>query len=86
VDSREQTEEVAETLSYPVCYGVTRDVGDKIGAWWEERRDHIQPSEFLMTSKGRVLSSTYSASPVGRMDPKEALSLVRVLSESKPKT
>jgi len=55
-------------------------MGDRIGAWWEERRDHIQPSEFLLTRKGRVLGSTYSSSPVGRMDPEETLALVRILA------
>lgn len=66
-----------------MCYGVTRAQGDRIGAWWEERRNHIQPSEFLLTGSGRVLASTYSSSPIGRMDPAETLSLVRMLAERK---
>ena len=85
VDSQEETHKVAEPLSFPVCYGVTREVGDTIGAWWEERRDHIQPSEFLITGKGRVLSSTYSSSPLGRMDPEETVSLLKILAARKPK-
>ena len=85
VDSQEETQNVAEPLSFPVCYGVTREVGDAIGAWWEERRDHIQPSEFLLTGKGRVLSSTYSSSPLGRMDPEETVSLLKILAARKPK-
>ena len=83
VDSRADTQQVAEGLSFPVCYGVTREVGDAIGAWWEERRNHIQPSEFLITGKGRVLASTYSSSPIGRMDPDETLSLVKILASRK---
>lgn len=62
---------------------MTRAMGDSIGAWWEERRDHIQPSEFLITGKGRVLASTYSSSPVGRMDPEETLLLARILAGRK---
>lgn len=80
MDSKEKTLEVASNLPFPVCYGVSRAVGDRIGAWWEERRDHIQPSEFLLNRKGRVLSSTYSSSPLGRMDPAETLSLVKMLA------
>jgi hypothetical protein len=80
VDSQEDTARVAEKLPFPVCYGVTREVGDTIGAWWEERRDHIQPSEFLLNGTGRVLSSTYSSSPVGRMDPGETLILLKMLA------
>jgi hypothetical protein len=83
VDDREQTAEVAAPLPFPVCYGVSRETGSLIGAWWEERRNHIQPSEFLLTAKGRVLASTYSSSPIGRMDPEEALSLVTLLATRK---
>lgn len=78
VDSLEKTLEIAEPLSFPVAYGVTRADGDAIGAWWEERRDHIQPSEFILRGK-KVIASTYSNSPVGRMDPAETLTLIEFL-------
>jgi len=80
VDSEEETAAVAADLGFPVAYGMTRETGDQIGAWWEERRNHIQPSEFLITKGGRVMSSTYSSSPVGRMDPQETLTLVEILA------
>ena len=80
MDSEEETEKVAAELGFPVAHGVTREMGDRIGAWWEERRNHIQPSEFVLTPSGRVLGSLYSSSPVGRMDPEETLSLVRILA------
>ena len=64
-----------------MAYGMTRADGDSIGAWWEERRDHIQPSEFLLTDKGRVLSSCYTSSPIGRTDPEEAINLLKILSK-----
>lgn len=83
VDDREQTREVAESLPFPVCYGVTRAQGDLIGAWWEERRNHIQPSEFLLSGSGRVLGSTYSSSPIGRLDPEETVNLVGMLAKRK---
>lgn len=74
---------MAAELGFPVAFGVTREMGDRIGAWWEERRGHIQPSEFLLTRSGRVLGSMYSSSPVGRMDPEETLGLVRILAKSR---
>lgn len=80
MDSLEDTQAVADGLDFPVAYGVTREQGDTIGAWWEDKRNHIQPSEFLMNGKGRVLSSTYSSSPLGRMDPEETLSLLEFLA------
>ena len=81
MDSEEDTLAVAKDLSFPVAYGMTRADGDAIGAWWEERRDHIQPSEFLLTEKGRVLSSCYASSPIGRTDPEEAINLLKILSK-----
>ena len=80
VDTLEQTEEVARDLGFPVAYGMTRDDADSIGAWWEERRNHIQPSEFIITQKGRVLSSTHSSSPIGRADPEEVLRLMQYIA------
>ena len=81
MDDAEQTRPIADGLGYPVAIGVDRAVGDAIGAFWETRRDFIQPSEFLLRRDGRVLASTYSSSPIGRMDPAEALTLVKFLNE-----
>ena len=78
MDTEEQTQEVAKDLSFPVAYGMTRADGDLISAKWEERRDHIQPSEFILRN-GKVMASTYSNSPVGRMDPDETITLLQLL-------
>lgn len=78
VDSEEKTLEVSEPLSFPVAYGMTRSDGDTVGAWWDERRDHIQPSEFILRGN-KVLASTYSNSPVGRMDPAETLVMIKYI-------
>ena len=59
---------------------MSRDDAAAIGAWWEERRNHIQPSEFILRQDGRVLASTYSSSPVGRMDPAETEALLKFLT------
>ena len=85
VDSEEKTQEVAAELGFPVAYGLTRADGDAVGAWWEERRDHIQPSEFLLSRSGKVMFSTYSNSPVGRMDPEETLTLIKYLNAKRAK-
>lgn len=83
VDSLEDTQTVAQPLNFPVAYGVTRDVGNALGAWWDERRNFIQPSEFVLNQQGKVLFSTYSNSPVGRMDPAETLTLITYLNSLK---
>jgi len=63
-----------------VAYGVTRQQADALGAWWDDRRDFIQPTEFMLTHKGKVMFSTYSNAPVGRMDPAETLTLIKFLN------
>lgn len=83
MDSAEKTAEVAADLSFPVAFGMTREDGDAIGAFWDDRRDHIQPSEFLLTGTGRVMASTYSSSPVGRMDPAETLTLLKFIADAR---
>ena len=85
VDSEEKTLEVGKDLNFPIAYGVTRDQGDAIGAWWDDRRDHIQPSEFVLSGSGRVMMSTYSNSPIGRMDPGEVVTLLTFLNEMRKK-
>ena len=77
--SEEKTSEVAAELGFPVAWGITRDMGDQFGAWWEEDRQFIQPSEFFITGSGKVLASTYSSSPIGRMDPEDAVTLAKFI-------
>ena len=79
VDSEEKTLTVAEPLNFPVAYGMTRSDGDAIGAWWDDRRDHIRPSEFILRGD-KVIASTYSNSPVGRMDPAETLTMLEFIT------
>ncbi len=85
MDNQEKTAEVAADLGFPVAFGMTRADGDAIGAWWEERRDHIQPSEFILSKSGKVIASTYSNSPVGRMDPAETLTLITFMNAQRAK-
>lgn len=77
---------IVGSVDFPVGWGVSQaDAGD-IGAWWEPRRDHIQPSEFVLSRSGKVIMSTYSNSPVGRMDPAETLTLVKYLNEQRARS
>jgi hypothetical protein len=79
-DAREKADEVGSSLPFPVAHEVSREQGDSIGAWWEEKRDFIQPSEFILNHKGRVIHSTYSSSPIGRTDPEDTLGLLNYLT------
>ena len=76
VDPLDKAKEVAAELSFPVGYGVTRAQADQLGAWWEERRSIMQPSEFLVSADGKVRSATYSSAPIGRVDAADVAKLV----------
>ena len=77
VDPLDKAKETAADLSYPVGYGVTREIADRIGAWWEERRSIIQPSEFVVDAQGKVRASTFSSGPIGRIDAADVIRLVQ---------
>ena len=76
VDDEEKAGEVAAEVSFPVAHGATRADGDTVGAWWEERRGIIQPSEILIGNDGKVVTSSYSSGPLGRMDAEDVVKMV----------
>jgi peroxiredoxin len=76
VDPMDKAQEVAREVSFPVGYGVTREVADRLGAWWEERRSIIQPSEFLIGADGKILASSYSDGPIGRIDAADVIKVI----------
>lgn len=75
-DALDKAREVAAELPFPVAYGVTREQADRIGAWWEDRRGIVQPSEFVLDAQGKVRSSTYSSGPIGRIEAADVVKLV----------
>lgn len=83
VDDAEKAGEVAAELSFPVAYGVTRDEADQLGSWWEERRGIIQPSEFLLGAGHEIMTSTYSAGPIGRIDAADVVKIVQFYERQK---
>jgi peroxiredoxin len=76
VDPIDKAGEVAQEVSFPVGYGVTREVADKLGSWWEERRSIIQPSEFVIGAGGKILASSYSDGPIGRIDAADVIKVI----------
>ena len=70
---------MADGVSFPIGAGVTREQAEAIGAWWEDRRGIVQPSQFLMRRDGSIIQSTYSDGPVGRLLAEDVLGLVNFL-------
>lgn len=80
-DDEGKAAEVAESgVSFPLAWGVTREIGDRLGAWWDERRGYIQPAEFVLRQDGRIVHSSYSSGPLARTQPDDVASLVRYLN------
>lgn len=76
VDPIEKAREVAAEVSFAVGYGVTRGMADQLGSWWEDRRSIIQPAEFVLGADGKVLASSYSDGPIGRIDAADVIKMI----------
>ena len=76
VDPIEKAREVAAEVSFPVGYGVTHAMADQLGSWWEDRRSIIQPAEFVLSAEGKVLASSYSDGPIGRIDAADVVKMI----------
>ena len=85
VDPIEKAQEVADEVNFPVGYGVTREMANTLGSWWEERRQIIQPSEFLLGPDDKVMASSYSDGPIGRMDAEDIVKVVNFYESMKNK-
>jgi alkyl hydroperoxide reductase subunit AhpC len=83
VDPIDKAREVANEVSFPVGYGVTRAIADTLGAWWEDRRSIIQPAEFIVGADGKVVVSSYSDGPLGRIDAADAMRLIKFYESRK---
>ena len=83
VDVEDKAQLVAAEVSFPVGYGVTRAQADLLGSWWEDRRGIIQPSEFIVDAGGKVVTSSYSSGPIGRIEAADVIKMVNFLEAQK---
>ena len=52
-DDEEHGHEFAKDVGFPVAFGVTREDATRLGAWWGEQRNNMQPAEFLIGRQRR---------------------------------
>ena len=76
VDPEDKAKEVADEVNFPVGYEVSRDIADALGSWWEDRRNIIQPSEFILDADNNVVASSYADGPLGRLEAGDVVKLV----------
>jgi len=80
VNNEVETRALAEKLSltFPLAWGMTRQMAAAIGAWWDADRNIVQPAEFIVGPGGKVISSTYSSGPIGRAELGDILALIGI--------
>lgn len=83
VDPVDKAQEVADEVNFPVGFGVSREIADTLGSWWEDRRQIIQPSEFIVGADGNVVASSYSDGPLGRIDAGDVIKMVNFYESRK---
>ncbi len=85
VDPLDKAKEVADAVNFPIGYGVTRETADTLGSYWEDRRDIVQPSEFVVDDQGKIVAASYSDGPLGRIDAADVVKLVNFYESQKNK-
>jgi len=76
IDTGDKSKEVADEVNFPVGEGVSRDIADALGSWWEDRRSIIQPSEFILGPDNNVMASSYADGPLGRLEAGDVIKLI----------
>lgn len=79
----DKAQEVANEVSFPVGYSVSREIADALGSFWEDRRGLIQPSEFVLNGENKVVVSSYSDGPLGRIEGVDVVKLVNFYDSRK---
>lgn len=85
VDPIDKAKEVADEVNFPIGYEVTREIADRLGSFWEDRRQIIQPSEFVLSPENTVLSSSYSDGPLGRIHAEDVVRYVTFVESQRNK-
>jgi len=76
VDPLEKAREMAAKAgaTFPIAYGLkVPEDADKVGAYWEERRQIIHATNFIIDSDRKVTQACYSIGPIGRIVAEDAL-------------
>jgi peroxiredoxin len=74
-DARKMKEE--DKLSFIVGGELNaQEVSAKVGAFFEAKRNHVQPTDFIVNPNGQIVSATYSTGPIGRLTAADTLALI----------
>lgn len=79
-DSKEEAQQTADkhNVAFPVLYGMDGPkTAELLGSYYEERRNIIQPTNFILGPDKKIMSITTSSGPVGRLTPEDVLLVVK---------
>ena len=82
VDSLDDAGAVQQELSFPVAHSVDRGTADALGAYWNNEREFMQPTQFLLKKDGSIVQATYSDGPLGRILAEDVCRLVAFLTKN----
>ena len=64
-------------VTFPVIYGMDGPkTAETLGAYYEERRNIVQPAGFLLGPEKKIINVTTSSGPVGRITVEDILRVV----------
>lgn len=78
-DSREEARQTADkhNLTFPVMFGMDGPkTAELLGSYYEERRNIIQPTNFILGPEKKIMSITMSSGPVGRLTTEDVVRIV----------
>ncbi len=80
VDTDENAQIVQDDVSFNIGQGIGKDVADALGAWWQPKRNFIQPSEFIVGPENKILHASYSSGPIARTLVDDVIELLGYIS------
>ncbi|MBI2821000.1 MAG: redoxin domain-containing protein [Acidobacteria bacterium] len=83
VDSPENAQKTLERhkLTFPLAYGLNpKEVAARTGAFFDEKKEYVHATGFIIGPDGRVAGAVYSTGPAGRYTAAECVGMVDYLS------
>jgi peroxiredoxin len=66
------------SLSYPIGYGLPlRETAATLGAFFDEKREFLQATGFVVKPDGTIAVAQYSSGPIGRLVWQDVVGLVQ---------
>lgn len=71
-------------LSFPVAHGLDlEETGRILGGFYQQEKEYLQPSGFVIRPDGTLEVASYSSGPIGRLKAANVLALVRYYKQNR---